>query len=100
MKGTVKWFSKEKGFGFITCENGTDHYFNVQSIKGADLPDTGDKVSYEAIQGKKGPKASNIEILEKSSKAKTERNDDRVSCPSCKKRIVPTPTQADKIKHH
>ncbi|MGL6400073.1 cold shock domain-containing protein [Aeromonas veronii] len=38
MQGTVKWFSSEKGYGFITSEAGEDHYFNVQSINGASLP--------------------------------------------------------------
>ncbi|MGL5369313.1 MAG: cold-shock protein, partial [Cetobacterium somerae] len=32
LKGTVKWFNKEKGFGFITCENGEDHFVHFSGI--------------------------------------------------------------------
>ena len=53
MRGVVKWFSAEKGYGFITDENGEDYYFNVQGIKGVALPSNGDSVSYGLKPGKK-----------------------------------------------
>lgn len=89
MQGTVKWFSQEKGYGFITSERGEDHYFNVQSILGANLPSNGDKVSFEAKPGKKGPRAFNVAIIEKAAPSKNQRSDDRINCPSCDKKIVP-----------
>lgn len=61
--GTVKWFSAEKGFGFITPdEGGTDmfvHHSEIQMAGYASL-DEGQKVSYEVGQGKKGPCATNV----------------------------------------
>jgi CspA family cold shock protein len=61
--GTVKWFSSEKGFGFITPdEGGTDmfvHHSEIQ-VSGYATLDEGQKVSYEVGQGQKGPCATNV----------------------------------------
>jgi CspA family cold shock protein len=61
--GTVKWFSSEKGFGFITPdEGGTDmfvHHSEVQ-VSGYASLDEGQKVQYEVGQGQKGPCAKNV----------------------------------------
>jgi cold shock protein len=62
--GTVKWFNDDKGFGFITPDEGGDDLFahhsaiNMQGFK--TLKD-GQKVSFEVTQGPKGSQASNIE---------------------------------------
>jgi CspA family cold shock protein len=64
--GRVKWFNKQKGFGFIEADNGgSDLYFHVRSInsKNKDL-ETGQKVSYIEVQGQKGPQADSIEIVD------------------------------------
>ena len=89
MQGTVKWFSQEKGFGFITPESGGDHYFNVQSVNGASLPSNGDKVSFDSKPGNKGPRAFNITIISKAVSSNSRPNDDRINCPNCDKKIVP-----------
>lgn len=89
MKGVVKWFSREKGYGFITSEDGEDHYFNVQSVRGVDLPSIGDKVGYDSKLGSKGPRALNVHIVEKAAKENNRAADDRISCPGCGKKIVP-----------
>jgi CspA family cold shock protein len=64
--GTVKWFSADKGFGFITPDDGTNDVFVHQSaiISGGyrDLRD-GAKVSYEVEAGDKGPKATSVTAL-------------------------------------
>jgi CspA family cold shock protein len=60
--GTVKWFNESKGFGFITQEDGTDvfaHYSEIQGDGFKTLAE-GEQVSFEVIDGDKGPKASNI----------------------------------------
>lgn len=89
MQGTVKWFSSEKGYGFITPESGEDHYFNVRSINGASLPSNGDTVTFDPKPGKKGPRASNVIITVKATAQSTGRWDDRILCPNCEKKIVP-----------
>lgn len=62
MKGTVKMFNKEKGFGFITSEDGSDvffHYSELQ-VEGFKTAEQGDKVEFELQQSDRGPRAANI----------------------------------------
>ena len=87
MYGKVKWFSLEKGYGFITSNDGSDYYFNVQSINGSLLPNNGDIVEFESKQNEKGYKAIKINIIERVKKE--EQQDDRIHCPNCGKKIVP-----------
>jgi len=65
MTGTVKWFNAEKGFGFITSENGEDYFAHFSQIlkDGFKSLDEGEKVSFEVVDGPKGPQAANIESL-------------------------------------
>lgn len=89
MRGTVKWFSQAKGYGFITSETGQDHFFNVQSVQGANLPSNGDTVSFDSKPNKKGLKALNVVILKKAEQPRNRPNDERINCPGCGKKIVP-----------
>ncbi len=61
-KGTVKWFNESKGFGFITQEDGTDVFAHYSAIKGNGFKTLaeGDSVSFDVVEGDKGPKAENI----------------------------------------
>lgn len=64
-RGTVKWFNSEKGYGFITQENGPDlfvHYSEIQS-KGFRSLNEGDKVEFEITDGKKGKQASAVIVV-------------------------------------
>jgi CspA family cold shock protein len=64
--GTVKWFDDAKGFGFITPDDGSKdlfaHHSSIQ-MDGFKSLKEGQKVSYEAAQGPKGPAASKIKAL-------------------------------------
>ncbi|MDP4147563.1 MAG: cold-shock protein [Bacillota bacterium] len=62
MTGTVKWFNSEKGFGFITGEDGKDVFAHFSQIKseGYKSLQEGQKVSFDVAQGQKGPQAENI----------------------------------------
>ena len=63
-KGTVKWFSDEKGYGFITPEDGSKdlfiHHSNILGDGFKSLSD-GQAVTYEAGQGQKGPEATSVQ---------------------------------------
>ena len=62
MKGTVKWFNQDKGFGFITGEDGKEvfaHYSQIQK-DGFKTLEENEEVVYEVTQGQKGPQAANI----------------------------------------
>ncbi|MDW5299706.1 MAG: cold-shock protein [Sedimentibacter sp.] len=64
-KGTVKWFNAEKGFGFITADNGKDVFVHFSSIQGNGFKslEEGQKVSFEITQGNKGDQASNVTLI-------------------------------------
>jgi len=64
--GTVKWFNDAKGFGFITPEDGGNDLFAHHSaieMHGFKSLKEGQKVTYDATQGQKGPAAANIKVL-------------------------------------
>ncbi|WP_319370765.1 cold-shock protein [uncultured Ilyobacter sp.] len=64
-KGTVKWFNGEKGFGFITSEDGTDVFAHFSEIQkdGFKTLEEGEQVTFEITQGQKGPQASKIKTV-------------------------------------
>jgi len=62
-KGTVKWFNAEKGYGFISRENGEDVFVHFSAImmEGFKTLEEGQEVAFEIVDGEKGPQATNVQ---------------------------------------
>jgi CspA family cold shock protein len=63
--GTVKWFNSEKGYGFISREDGPDvfvHFSNIQ-MQGYKSLEEGQRVEFEIAQGRKGEEAQNVRAV-------------------------------------
>ena len=61
-EGTVKWFNDAKGYGFIEQKSGPDVFvhFSVIQAEGFKSLVEGDKVTFDIVQGEKGPQSSNV----------------------------------------
>ncbi|GAH01865.1 unnamed protein product [marine sediment metagenome] len=62
MKGKVKWFNEQKGFGFIEREDGDDVFVHFSAITGDGFKSLaeGQEVEFDVSDGEKGPQASNV----------------------------------------
>jgi len=60
--GKVKWFNNEKGFGFIEVEGGDDVFVHFSAIQGEGFKtlEEGQEVSFEIVEGNRGPQAANV----------------------------------------
>lgn len=64
MLGKVKWFSKQKGYGFIEQDNGQDVFVHFQSIVGDGFRtlEEGQSVEFDVVQGQRGEQAANVVV--------------------------------------
>ncbi len=65
MQGKVKWFSAEKGFGFIEREDGNDVFVHFSAIQGDGFRslEEGQEVEFDIVEGQKGPQAANVQRI-------------------------------------
>ncbi|KAB7704221.1 MULTISPECIES: cold-shock protein CspD [Bacillus] len=63
LQGKVKWFNAEKGFGFIEVEGQDDVFVHFSAIQGEGYKslEEGQSVSFEVVEGPRGPQAANVE---------------------------------------
>ncbi|CAM4256121.1 cold-shock protein [Listeria booriae] len=61
--GKVKWFNNEKGYGFLEMEDGEDIFIHFTAIQGDGYKslDEGQAVTFEIVEGNRGPQAANVE---------------------------------------
>ncbi|MFD1928187.1 cold-shock protein [Sporosarcina siberiensis] len=61
-QGKVKWFSSEKGYGFIEADDGSDVFVHFTGVVGEGFKtlDEGESVSFEIVEGNRGPQAANV----------------------------------------
>lgn len=68
-EGTVKWYDKKKGYGFILGDSGADVFVHYTSFADSAIRylDEGEKVSFDIVSGEKGPRAQNLRKLQTTS---------------------------------
>ena len=67
MKGTVKWFNAQKGYGFITNEStGEDVFVHFSGIAGEGYKslEEGQNVTFDITEGNRGPQAANVKVVD------------------------------------
>lgn len=67
IEGTVKWFSRDKGYGFIAGEDGQEYFVHHSALAPNTFIRDDDKVSFEPAEGDRGKQARNVKLLEKGS---------------------------------
>ena len=63
VEGTVKFFNDRKNFGFIAGDDGTEYFVHQSGLKEGVIIAEGDKVSFEVVQGDRGPKAEKVDKI-------------------------------------
>jgi len=59
--GTIKFYNEDKGYGFIKCSDGVEVFFHVSGLLNNWIPKSGDRVNFSVIDGKRGPKAVDVQ---------------------------------------
>lgn len=81
MQGTVKWFNNQRGYGFITRDDGTDifvHYSGL-NMQGFKQLEEGQSVTFDVIDTEKGKQAVNVTVIENTSKEDFEKIVDAIN---------------------
>jgi len=86
VKGTIKWFSENKGYGYLVDADGRERFFGVRHVHGSRLPGSGDEVNFEpGLDRNKKPIARKISIQEPARSG----GDPRELCQHCNRKMTP-----------
>ena len=91
MRGQIKWFSSERGYGFITDERNEDHHFSVRDVVGPVLPEGGEPAEFDAGHGCRGAFARKVRVVgpPRVNARSPRTRDDRITCAYCQRQMVP-----------
>ena len=67
MEGTVKWFNRKKGFGFVTGDDGQEYFVHYSAVPQGTFLRDNDKISFDPAETEKGKQAQNVQLLQKGS---------------------------------
>ena len=67
IEGNVKWFSRDKGYGFIAGDDGNEYFVHSSALAPGTFIRDDDRVSLEPVEGDKGKQAQNVTLLQKGS---------------------------------
>lgn len=67
MEGTVKFFNRKKGFGFVSGQDGKDYFVHFTGLSQGTFIRDNDVVSFDAEEGERGLKATNVKLIKKAS---------------------------------
>lgn len=67
MEGSVKWFNRKKGFGFINGDDGEDYFVHYTSVAQGTFLRDNDRVSFDPVETERGKQAQNVTLLQKGS---------------------------------
>ncbi|MEA3430912.1 MAG: cold shock domain-containing protein [Nanoarchaeota archaeon] len=67
MEGKVKWYNRNKGYGFIEGDDGEEYFVHYTALKETGFIRENDRVAFEAAEGEKGKQAQNVTLLQKGS---------------------------------
>lgn len=91
MKGTVKWYKTDKGYGFITGEDNREYWFHISVLPPQSRPAPGDAVEFTHEMGPKGPRARKVTLVngQRTAAPAGGTHHSRTTCKHCGKAMVP-----------